>query len=123
MLKRSSYAKRTIFREIMIAAVAIATLLTIPTTSRIDFGTNTNSAAQQQQLAYGGHAFDRDRSAFPSKAQAAHAFYAALLEGDMRVALVNATVLASTRSLPTCGRGRYRDATCGRCVGPADRIN
>jgi hypothetical protein len=131
MPKQSSYAKKTDFRKMTIAIAAIATLLAIPTVSKMDFGPNMNSAAQQQRLAYGGHAFDRERSAFPDKSQAAHVSYAALFEkGDtpsqsitLQVAPGNAAAPVSAESIPACGRGRYRHAPSGRCVGPADRIS
>jgi hypothetical protein len=85
--------------------------------------------AQQQVLAYGGHNFDRtpDPSQSTQYAEAAAFIMPSgrrlerrrqLQLRSVQASLIGSAKLSSTNG--SCGRGRYRDSTTGKCHGPAD---
>jgi hypothetical protein len=82
----------------------------------------------QSVVAYGGHNFDRSTNEFQDERQVTTVAFMISsrrkLERrqQLRFATTRAVVLGSGLSSgdDSCGRGRYRDATSGKCRGPAD---
>jgi hypothetical protein len=66
--------------------------------------------AEQQQLAYGGHNFDRPTDVTEDGEETSVMSAAPLLGRNF----------SSVVHELSCGRGRSRDAATGKCLGPAD---
>jgi hypothetical protein len=87
-----------------------------------------NHQAAPQSLAYGGHSFDRTTNDFQSDRQPTTVAFMissrTKLERrqQLQFRAAQAAFLGSRLSSGdnSCGRGRYRDSTSGKCRGPAD---
>jgi hypothetical protein len=121
--KRKSLLDKTTF--VLMAAVM---LILVPAAIELHFARSADRALHPQQLAYGGHAFDREDNALPNKIT--NASYVTFFERGVALpqsvpnrAEPSGAAAPLVSGSVICGRGRYRDSANGKCVGPADSID
>lgn len=97
--------------QVKIVALIAALLVSSPLQARAQDVCGGRDA-ERQQLAYGGHDFDRPTDMFQDSDEALALSAAPLLGRNF----------SSVDEEISCGRGRYRNAATGKCLGPADAI-